>query len=187
MSVPANKNFVFIWFQVSMCLFISVCIPVNKTTFTWMVCHIMHAHQHRREVNLHFSNSFMEKSLLLFSAVSDRNHHGLGGAGRCLCSCQKNVEGSKMPAVCWDGAGLAGVSLHRFYLPRFFVRFCACKKLQQTLCWTSSSCWKQKVKGQVLLVSKSRCLSCARHGQSLFPAGVVLTSALADCASAPFE
>lgn len=187
MSVPANKNFIFIWFQVSMCLFIFVCIPVNETRFTWMVCHIMHTHQHRREGNLHFSNSFMEKSLLIFLTASERHHHGLGGTGGCLCMCQKNVEKSKIPAVCWDGAGLAGVSLHRFCLPRFFVRFCACEKLQQTLCRASSSCWKQKVKGQLLLVSNSRCLSCARHGWSLFPAGVVLTSALAECASAPWE
>lgn len=152
-----------------------------------MVCHIMHTHQHTREGNLHFSNSFMEKSLLLFLAASNRDHHRLGGTGGCLCTCQENTENSKMPALCWDGAGLAGVSLHRFYLPRFFVRFCASEKLQQTLCRTSSSCWKQKVKGRVPLVSKSRCLSCTRHSRSLFPTGVVLKSALADCASAPWE
>lgn len=150
-----------------------------------MVHHIMHTRQHRREENLHFSNSFMEKSLLLFLAASGRDHHGLGGTGRCLCTCQKNVKNSKMPAVCSDGAGLAGVSLHRFYLPRFFVCFCACEKLQQTV-QSQFKLLNAESERPGAAGKQERVFACARRGQSLFPSGV-LTSALADCASAPWE
>lgn len=151
MSVPANKNFIFIWFQVSMCLFIFVCIPVNETRFTWMVCHIMHTHQHRREGNLHFSNSFMEKSLLIFLTASERHHHGLGGTGGCLCMCQKNVEKSKIPAVCWDGAGLAGSPCTGFACLGSLcvsVRVRSCNRLcaepvqvAESRKWKANCCW----------------------------------------------
>lgn len=182
MSIPANKDFVFVWFQVSMCLFISVCIPVNKTRFTWMVCHIMHTHQHRRE-RICIFQIILWKSLLLFLAASGRDYHRLGGTGRCLSTCRKNVENSKMPGMeqGWQESPCTGFTCLGSLCVSVRVRSC------NRLCRTSSSCWKQKVKGRVLPVSRSRCLSCARHGRSLFPAGVVLASALADCASAPWE
>lgn len=157
MSIPANLNyFFFIWFWLHTRGFIPVSIHVSKARFTWMACHIMHTHRHRREENLHFSNTFMEKSPLPFLAANDRDHRGPGRIGRCLCICQENTESNELPAVCWNGAGLEGVSLHWFYLPRFFVHFCACEKLQQMLRRTSSRCRKQKVKGQVLLVKQEQ-------------------------------
>lgn len=40
-----------------------------------MACHVMQAQRHSREANLHFLNSFMEKSLLPFLAANDRDDH----------------------------------------------------------------------------------------------------------------
>lgn len=59
-------------------LLVHFCIHIVKARFTWMACHVMHAHRHRREENLHFSNSFTEKPLLPFPAASERDHRSLG-------------------------------------------------------------------------------------------------------------
>lgn len=68
-----------------------------------MACHAMQTHRHRREANLHFLNSFMEKSLLPFLTANDRDDHSLERTRRCS---DRGSQRDELPAVHGDRARL---------------------------------------------------------------------------------